>query len=199
MLWIALALAGKSSGDTGLPVTIKVVDANGGVVPTATVVWEAEQDEMRVNTVDGTATTNVLYPTNGKEVTFAKGMTQTVTAFAPGFARTPASVTFAKKNNLFTIALRPLPTPAKTDDTGLLGAQQKALAAATTWASNASTYATDPSYEAEEAMKTAREHTHHFSLEWAAYTRELGAPDPAAIELCRIATTRPETCPRLSD
>ncbi len=100
--WSTPALA----DDIGVPVTVRVVDAETAVpVATAVVRHPNEQDRHRVNTETGAWVGSVLYMPNGDELVFEKGLFLEFEVSAPGYENTRVEYTVRKRKNVIEVPL----------------------------------------------------------------------------------------------
>ena len=106
LLTTLLAGPAVAADDVGIPVTVRVLDAETGLpIPTAVVRHPSEQDRHRVNTETGQWTESVLYLPDGSELIFDKGMTLEFEVSAPGYANQRVTYTVRKRKNVFEVML----------------------------------------------------------------------------------------------
>lgn len=109
--WIMGALlvatpALAADDDEGIPVTVRVIDAETSApIPTAAVRHPVEEERHRVNTETGTWTGSVLYLPDGSELFFTKGMQLELEVSAPGYANQKVAYVVRKRKNVFDVPL----------------------------------------------------------------------------------------------
>jgi hypothetical protein len=114
--WLLCASAHAGS-EEGIPVTVRVIDAESGQpIPTAVVRHPQEQDRHRVNTETGTWTNNVLYLPDGSEMFFTKGMQLEFEVSAPGYANQKVAYVVRKRKNVFDVPLTKMAIDMSEED-----------------------------------------------------------------------------------
>ena len=89
----------------GVPVKVVVKDDEGAPIPTAVVRHPLEQDRHRVNSVDGSWETNVLYMPDGTELRFTPGQTVELEISAPGYVTQVFQYQIRKRRNVVELKL----------------------------------------------------------------------------------------------
>ncbi len=102
---VSVAQAKPKSPDEGVPVKVIVKDAASAPVPTAVVRHPLEQDRHRVNSVDGSWETNVLYMPDGTELRFTPGQTIELEISAPGYVTQVFQYQIKKRRNVVELKL----------------------------------------------------------------------------------------------
>jgi len=92
----------------GVPLTVRVVDAEGQPIATAVVRHPEEAERHRVNAVTGEWTDSVLYLPDGGELVFNPGMTLRLEVSAPQFLTKVVQYDVRKRNNRINVTLQPL-------------------------------------------------------------------------------------------
>lgn len=92
------------AGD-GIPVSVKVVDANGEPITSAVVRHPEEKERHRVNMETGIWTGEAIYLPDGSELLFDKKMTLEFEVSAPGYQNKSFSYLVKKRKNLAVVAL----------------------------------------------------------------------------------------------
>ena len=113
-LWILLVMFGSFSvaeakpknPDEGVPVKVVVKDAADAPVATAVVRHPLEQDRHRVNSVDGSWETSVLYMPDGTELRFTPGQTIELEISAPGYVTQVFQYQIKKRRNVVELKLQ---------------------------------------------------------------------------------------------
>jgi hypothetical protein len=106
VLLSALATPAQAADEEGVPVTVRVVDAETSLpIPTAVVRHPQEEDRHRVNTETGTWTGSVLYMPDGSEMFFTKGLQLEFEVSAPGYANQKVAYIVRKRKNVFDVPL----------------------------------------------------------------------------------------------
>lgn len=98
----------KKNKDEGVQVTIKVLDEEGEVVPTAVVRHPEEADRHRVNSVTGEWFANELYLPDGGQLIFTPGMTIRLEVSAPGYMTQIIQYDIRKRRNKVEVSLTEL-------------------------------------------------------------------------------------------
>lgn len=99
-----VALAAPKA-DEGVPVKVVVLDEEKKPIPTAVIRHPLEQDRHRVNSVDGSWETNVLYMPDGTELRFTPGMTLDLEISAPGYTTQVFQYQVRKRRNVIEVKL----------------------------------------------------------------------------------------------
>lgn len=89
----------------GVPVKVVVKDDEGTPIPTAVVRHPLEQDRHRVNSVDGSWETSVLYMPDGTELRFTPGQTVELEISAPGYVTQVFQYQIRKRRNVVELKL----------------------------------------------------------------------------------------------
>lgn len=89
----------------GVPVKVVVKDDEGAPIPTAVVRHPLEQDRHRVNSVDGSWETSVLYMPDGTELRFTPGQTVELEISAPGYVTQVFQYQIRKRRNVVELKL----------------------------------------------------------------------------------------------
>ena len=95
----------KRNKDGGTPVKVIVTDDTGEPVATAVIRHPDESDRHRVNAVDGSWETSVLYMPDGSELTFEPGLALRLEISAPGFMTQVIQYDVRKRNNKIPVTL----------------------------------------------------------------------------------------------
>ncbi|MBX2799176.1 MAG: hypothetical protein KTR31_15995 [Myxococcales bacterium] len=108
--WMVLLLLllplSMGADSVGIPVTVRVIDAQTGEpIRTAVVRHPREQDRHRVNTETGQWTESVLYMPDGSELVFEKGMELEFEVSAPGYANQRVTYLVRRRKNTFEVPL----------------------------------------------------------------------------------------------
>lgn len=108
---LAFAFAGTAAAKPadsaeGVPVKVVVKDDAGTPIPTAVVRHPLEQDRHRVNSVDGSWETSVLYLPDGTELRFTPGQTVELEISAPGFVTQVFQYQIRKRRNVVELKLQ---------------------------------------------------------------------------------------------
>lgn len=112
-LFIALAFLGgfgvaeakPKDPAEGVPVKVVVKDESNQPIPTAVVRHPLEQDRHRVNSVDGSWETSVLYMPDGTELRFTPGQTVELEISAPGYVTQVFQYQIRKRRNVVELKL----------------------------------------------------------------------------------------------
>jgi hypothetical protein len=112
--WMLLALLGSISvaqakpkaEDEGVPVKVVVKDDANAPIATAVVRHPLEQDRHRVNSVDGSWETSVLYMPDGTELRFTPGQTIELEISAPGYVTQVFQYQIKKRRNVVELKLK---------------------------------------------------------------------------------------------
>ena len=119
-LWIAGALVATpalADDDEGIPVTVRVIDAETSApIATAVVRHPQEEDRHRVNTETGTWTGSVLYMPDGSEMFFTKGLQLEFEVSAPGYANQKVAYIVRKRKNVFDVPLTKMQIDMSEED-----------------------------------------------------------------------------------
>ncbi len=99
------ALAKPADPAEGVPVKVVVKDDEGTPIPTAVVRHPLEQDRHRVNSVDGSWETSVLYMPDGTELRFTPGQTVELEISAPGYVTQVFQYQIRKRRNVVELKL----------------------------------------------------------------------------------------------
>jgi hypothetical protein len=113
--------------------SVVVTDASGAPVPTGSVLFDAEGERHRVNTLDGSFASTLLYLADGSELDFATGATTRFWVTASGYAgaRVEHVMVGKKKDDRVVVVLEPLEVPSLVCVAGpLVGGQGRATAEA---------------------------------------------------------------------
>ena len=95
----------KKNKDGATRVYVRVLDENGGPIPTAVIRHPDEQDRHRVNSVDGTWDEEVLYMPDGTELVFEPGLMLTLEVSAPSFETKVVQYQVRRRRNRFDVEL----------------------------------------------------------------------------------------------
>ena len=94
------------AAEVGIPVTVRVIDAESGKpIETAVVRHPDEQERHRVNTETGQWTDSFLYMPDGSELIFDKGMQLEFEVSAPGYMNQRVTYTVRRRKNTFEVPL----------------------------------------------------------------------------------------------
>ena len=104
-LGVSAASAKPKDPDEGVPVKVIVKDDDGNPIPTAVVRHPLEQDRHRVNSVDGSWETSVLYMPDGTELRFTPGQTIELEISAPGYVTQVYQYQIRKRRNVVELKL----------------------------------------------------------------------------------------------
>ncbi len=117
-LFLALLLgAGSASAeDVGIPVTLRVTNAEGMPIATAKVRHPEEKQLHAVNTANGEWTESVLYMHDGSEFVFEKGTELTLEVSAPGYELMPVKYIVRKRRNVIPVMLIAMEIGPDCDD-----------------------------------------------------------------------------------
>jgi hypothetical protein len=114
------ALAGKkkkgASDAPGVPVTIRVVDAEEAPIAQATIRHPEEADPHRVNAMTGEFTTSVLYMPDGRELVFEKDLQLEFEISAAGYINQDIVYVVKKRKNSLTIIMQKMDLDLSDDD-----------------------------------------------------------------------------------
>lgn len=99
------AEAKPKAADEGVPVRVIVKDDQAAPIPTAVVRHPLEQDRHRVNSVDGSWETSVLYLPDGTELRFTPGQTLDLEISAPGYVTQVFQYQIRKRRNVIEVKL----------------------------------------------------------------------------------------------
>ena len=114
---LLLAPAAFAADEEGIPVTVRVVDAETTTpIATAVVRHPQEEDRHRVNTETGTWTGSVLYMPDGSEMFFTKGLTLEFEVSAPGYANQKVAYIVRKRKNVFDVPLTKMAIDMSEED-----------------------------------------------------------------------------------
>ena len=114
VLGLLLGLLGPSTAwakkdpAEGTLVRVIVTNEEGKPLPTAVIRHPAEADRHRVNSVDGSWQTAVLYMPDGSELRFTPGMMLDLEVSAPGYATQVVQYQVRKRRNIVPIKLEPI-------------------------------------------------------------------------------------------
>lgn len=115
--WLFAGSAVAGNDEEGIPVTVRVVDAETGQpIPTAVVRHPQEADRHRVNTETGAWTNHVLYLPDGSEMFFTKGMQLEFEVSAPGYANQKVAYIVRKRKNVFDVPLTKMSIDMSEED-----------------------------------------------------------------------------------
>ena len=103
LLCVAPAFAGGK--DEGVQVRVIVLDEAREPIRTAVVRHPEEADRHRVNSVDGSWESNVLFLPDGSELRFTPGMTLDLEISAPGYMTQVFQYQVRKRRNTVEVAL----------------------------------------------------------------------------------------------
>lgn len=101
-----LPKGGGASPDEGVPVRVVVKDQEAQPIPTAVIRHPLEQDRHRVNSVDGSWETSVLYLPDGTELRFTAGQTLDLEISAPGYVTQVFQYQVKKRRNVVEVNLQ---------------------------------------------------------------------------------------------
>lgn len=113
---IAAPAAHAKDEEEGIYVTLRVTDAEGKPIPTATVRNTQEQERHRVNADTGEFPINVFYLPDGSEVLITKGSMLTFEISAPGYQNFKFSYVVRKHKNLVPVVLQPMTLEIETEE-----------------------------------------------------------------------------------
>ncbi len=99
------AEAAPKAADEGVPVKVVVKDEQAQPIATAVVRHPLEQDRHRVNSVDGSWETSVLYLPDGTELRFTPGQTLDLEISAPGYVTQVFQYQIRKRRNVIEVKL----------------------------------------------------------------------------------------------
>lgn len=121
--WAALAVVvlftttvQAKPSDPGVPVTIRVVTADGEPIGAAVIRHPVEAARHQVNGDTGEWTGRALYLQDGKELFFEAGMTLEFEISAPGFGNAKVQYVVRKRKNTFSIVLEPVQLVPEQED-----------------------------------------------------------------------------------
>lgn len=113
----ALCAPALADDAEGIPVTVRVIDAETAApIPTAVVRHPQEEDRHRVNTETGTWTGSVLYMPDGSEMFFTKGLQIEFEVSAPGYANQKVAYIVRKRKNVFDVPLTKMAIDMSEED-----------------------------------------------------------------------------------
>lgn len=124
-LFVAVAMAllvgclksgGPSSDEPGIPLTLKVVDVEGKVIPSAVIRHPQEQERHRVNSYDGTWTASWLIMPDGRELVFERDLLLEFEISAPGYLNKPVVYVMKRRKNSVEIALEKMDFSFEEDE-----------------------------------------------------------------------------------
>ena len=114
---MALSLAAFAAEEEGIPVTVRVIDAETQApIATAVVRHPDEADPHRVNAETGQWTGNVLYMPDGSEKFFEKGLEIALEISAPGYANRKVSYIVRKRKNVVEVPLTKMTIDMSDED-----------------------------------------------------------------------------------
>lgn len=102
--------------DVGIPVTLRVTNAEGMPVATAKVRHPEEKQLHAVNTATGEWTESVLYMLDGSEFVFEKGTELVLEVTAPGYQLMPVKYIVRKRGNVIPVQLVAMVDDPDCDD-----------------------------------------------------------------------------------
>ncbi|MSQ01119.1 MAG: hypothetical protein EXR71_04380 [Myxococcales bacterium] len=117
-MFVTLCFAGTAAAkpkapDEGVPVKVVVKDEGALPIATAVVRHPLEQDRHRVNSVDGSWETSVLYLPDGTELRFTPGQTLDLEISAPGFITQVFQYQIRKRRNVIEVKLHKIENEAE--------------------------------------------------------------------------------------
>ena len=111
-----LKSGGPSSDEPGIPLTLKVVDAQGQVIPSAVIRHPEEQERHRVNSYDGTWTASWLIMPDGRELVFERDVMLEFEISAPGYLNKPVVYVMKQRKNRVEIMLEAMDFSFEEDE-----------------------------------------------------------------------------------
>ena len=111
-----LKTGGVESDEPGIPLTLKVVNAEGKVIPSAVIRHPEEQERHRVNTYDGTWTASWLIMPDGRELVFERDLLLEFEISAPGYLNKPVVYVMKRRKNSVEIILDPMDFSFEEDE-----------------------------------------------------------------------------------
>lgn len=102
---VGVAEAKPKDPNEGVPVKVIVKDDESKPIPTAVVRHPLEADRHRVNSVDGSWETSVLYLPDGTELRFTPGQTVDLEISAPGYVTQVFQYQIRKRRNVVELKL----------------------------------------------------------------------------------------------
>ena len=107
---------GVASDEPGIPLTLKVVDDQGKVIPSAVIRHPEEQERHRVNSYDGTWTASWLIMPDGRELVFERDLLLEFEISAPGYLNKPVVYVMKRRKNSVEIVLEPMDFSFEEDE-----------------------------------------------------------------------------------
>ena len=101
----AASPASAKEEDEGVPVEVRVLDAEGNPIATAVVRHPMEAERHRVNTVTGSWVGSILYMPDGTMLKFEKGMELEFEVSAPGYITETVRYVMRSRKNLIEVTL----------------------------------------------------------------------------------------------
>lgn len=111
-----LKSGGVASDEPGIPLTLKVVDEQGKVIPSAVIRHPEEQERHRVNSYDGTWTASWLIMPDGRELVFERDLLLEFEISAPGYLNKPVVYVMKRRKNSVEIVLEPMDFSFEEDE-----------------------------------------------------------------------------------
>lgn len=104
----------KKKYSEGVPVKVVVMDEVEAPIATAVIRHPEEADRHRVNAVDGSWETSILYMPDGTEIVFVPGMVLQLEISAPGYMTQVIQYDVRKRNNKIPVTLVALELDSET-------------------------------------------------------------------------------------
>lgn len=120
MLALVMLLTAQAQVAEGVPVTLVIQDTAGTPITTAKVRHPEEKAPHRVNSADGSWTSDAVYLEDGTELVFEKKMNVPFEVRAPGYENRQVEILVQKKakKNRFVVVLTPLEIDVGLQDDG---------------------------------------------------------------------------------
>ena len=115
--WLMVVATPAMAEDTGIPLTVTVVDSVTELpISTAVVRHPDEKNRHQVNTANGSTTISVLYMDDGTEVIFTKGMQLTFEISAPNYLNQKFTYVMRRRKNRVTVPLSKMNLDIEMDE-----------------------------------------------------------------------------------
>lgn len=111
-----VAAAPREDEGPGVPVTLRILDAEGAPIATAVVRHPEEKARHRVNAETGEWSDRILYMEDGSELPFEKGTILVFEVSAPGYRNARIQFVVKKRKNVFVVTLEKLDIVVDPDE-----------------------------------------------------------------------------------
>jgi hypothetical protein len=178
---VLVILASLAFAD-GVPVRLQVLAPDGHAIPTATIVFDVEQDFHHVNTFDGTVVVDTLWTVDADEIVLAPGTWLKLTVNAPGYWSSGLHFQVAEARNVHVVTLFPMRVdPAEP---AIDGRRAKTLALWDAWGTALT------SVDDDRDIEGARRRFGFAARDWAEAALAIHGDADVAIALCRSSGNR---------